>query len=66
MIKKVSYGFRNESIEEKTRWFLGLSLARRYSLSFGIAGLRGILYKGKETHDRGSFKTIQVLKKRKR
>lgn len=65
MAKKISYGFKNENIWEKTRWFLGLSLSERYKLSFAIANFYGILRKGKETRDRGSFKTIQVLKKRK-
>lgn len=64
-MRKVSYGFADENILEKSRWFLTLSLSERYNLSFDMAGFYGALRKGREARGKGSFKTIQVLKKRK-
>jgi len=60
----ISHSFKKESMWEKAKWFLGLSLTDRYKTSFGIAELYGIIHKGKETHDRRPFKTIQVLKRK--
>ena len=63
---KVSHSFKKEDLWEKAKWFLGLSASKRYKLSLEIAEFSGILHKGKEEHDRRSFKTVQVLKERRR
>jgi len=63
---KIYHDVKKETMWEKTKWFLKLSLTERYRVSFGIAAFHGILHKGIEDGSRGSFKTIQVLKKRRR
>ena len=62
--RKVSYGFKNDNMRARARWVSGLSIAERYKMAvdFGdfILSARGEKIK----HDRGSFKTIQILKQK--
>lgn len=61
---KISHSFKKESLWEKTKWFMRLSLKDRYRISYGMAELHGVLHKGIKENDRRTFKTVQVLKKR--
>jgi hypothetical protein len=59
---KISHSFKKESLWEKTKWFLSLSLAERYRKTISMGEFIR-LARGKTKHDRGSFKTIQVLER---
>ena len=60
--RKVSYGFKNENIWEKVRWISGLSIAERYKMAVDFGDFITLVRGKKIKHDRGSFKTIQILK----
>jgi len=60
---KVLYGWKNESLFEKTKWFLSLSPTQRYVAMVSMQELFCILnpVSKSEKDARRSFKTIQVL-----
>lgn len=61
--KKVLYGWGNESLWEKTKWFLTLTPTQRY---ISMLSMQELFYAVKhrpksKKYARRSFKTVQIL-----
>lgn len=66
MKKQVLYGLKHETLNDKIRWMLSLSLAERLSYGLAKGALAKILQRNFERlHGRKGFKHIQVLEQRK-
>ena len=61
--KKVLYGWKYESIEEKIREMLSMSLGERYEAGIATRKLARLLKKNQDRLDEPkTFRSIQVLK----
>lgn len=63
-MNKVYYGWKYERLEEKAKWFRGLSATKRYEAMVAMSDLFNIFCnknKRKVAIARRAFKTIQVL-----
>ena len=61
--KKVLYGWKHKSIEEKIKKMISLPLGKRYECGIAKGELARILEKNQERlNGRGAFRSIQVLK----
>lgn len=62
----ISHNFKKETLLSKIKWCLRLSSTERYEMVTDLADFI-IAARGRKRvadHDRGSFKTIQVLKQK--
>jgi hypothetical protein len=65
--KKVLFGWRYESLDEKIRYMLSLSPGERYTLGLAKGYLAKLLERNQyKIYGRRGFKSIQILKSKSR
>ncbi len=63
MKKKLLYGLKYESLEEKIKWMLSLSLKERYEYNIGFSEfIRKVRKNSNLPNAKKTFKTIQIIK----
>lgn len=63
MKKRVLHSFKYESLKEKIKWMLSLSLKERYVYNIGFSDfIRRVRKNSNLSNARKSLKTIQIIK----
>lgn len=60
---RISHSFKKEELSEKIKWFSTLSVSERYKRVVEMGDFIRRM-RGKIKYDKGSFKTIQILRQK--